>query len=260
MKYWDDYANTIKNDPIGASGGRHLVEIENNFILEQLKKRKFNTMLEIGCGNGQRTTLFSKYVQKNVLGIDYSKNMIREAKRSLTDKPKSIQKKIVFQKCNVFDLPPKKFDVIISCRCFINLSTHKKQVQLFRKLYDHLNSNGSLIIAEISLEGMKNLNKIRKLYGLPSMTPRWHNLHINEKYTFPKINSLFKIKRFNRAGPFYYISRVLHPAFTHPDQPNSESKMNEIALITDNIFNSNNLDKQNFEQFGAHLLIHFIKK
>jgi ubiquinone/menaquinone biosynthesis C-methylase UbiE len=257
--FWDEYAQKIKNDPHGASGSKHFVELENDFIISELKLKKYNTLLDIGCGNGQRTILFSKYIKKKVTGIDYSEKMINEAQKSLLKKSKSLKQKITFGTQDVFELSNQKYDVIISCRCLINQPTHKEQVELIKKLHKKLNKNGSLIIAEISKEGTQRVNQIRKFYDLPPLNPRWHNLHINEKYTFPKIKNFLKIKKISRAGHYYFISRILNPAISFPKPPDPNSKINDIALKSERINNSKLNKDALFEEFGAHLLVHFKK-
>ena len=59
--FWNEFALTSKDNKFGASGGKHLVDIENQFIFNSLKTKKSKFMIDIGCGNGQRTLLFSKY-------------------------------------------------------------------------------------------------------------------------------------------------------------------------------------------------------
>jgi len=235
-EFWNDFATKSKDNRFGASGGRHLVDIEDDFILSALKKIKPNSLLDIGCGNGQRTLIFSKYAKKNALGIDYSEKMIEEAWLMLKKQSKSVRNKLSFENIDIHRLPSKeKFDVIISCRCFINQTTPANQIKLFEILHNRLNSKGSLLIAEISQEGMKRLNSLRIQYKLKPMKPRWHNLHINEKLVFSKIKRLFHIKKIRRAGTFYFLSRVFHPAIVFPKDPEQESIINEIALRSENI-------------------------
>ena len=78
-KHWNQYAKQHKFDPSGASYDSNLVELENYFIISKLKKIKPKSLLDIGCGNGQRTKLFSRYVKEKTLGIDYAENMIKQA-------------------------------------------------------------------------------------------------------------------------------------------------------------------------------------
>ena len=80
--FWNEFALTSKDNKFGASGGRHLVDIENQFIFNSLKTKKSRSMIDIGCGNGQRTILFSKY-SKKTLGIDYSEQMVVLVQRSM---------------------------------------------------------------------------------------------------------------------------------------------------------------------------------
>ena len=108
-KFWNEYAKRSKDNPFGASGGRHLVEIENQFILSELQTRKFESLLDIGCGNGQRTLLFSKYISKKSLGIDYSERMIEEAKNLLSKQPNSIKNKLSFENLDIHKFSNKEF-------------------------------------------------------------------------------------------------------------------------------------------------------
>jgi cyclopropane fatty-acyl-phospholipid synthase-like methyltransferase len=255
--FWDEFALKSKNNTFGASGGRHLVEIENKFIFKNLKLQKPKNLLDIGCGNGQRTINFSKF-SKKTLGIDYSSQMIFEAKKLV--KNKKMYEKTSFEVFDVNKFPDKEsFDQIISCRCIINQTSTNNQVKLFKKLHKILKPGGSIILTEISKQGIKNLNDIRKKYDLPPMTKRWHNLHIDEKKVFPEIKKLFNVKDLQRAGTFYFLSRVIYPALILPKEPEPESKMNKLSLISDVLLK--NRDSHNsLENFGAHLMMNLIKK
>jgi len=258
-EFWNEFSKKAKDCPYGASGNKHLVEIENMFIESILKKINPKTILDMGCGNGQRTLLFSNYAENKIVGVDYSEAMINEANELLQKQNETIKKKLTFKKDDVNNFTnDTTFDVIISCRCIINQPSHEKQIELFHQISDKLNHNGSLIIAEISMEGMERLNKIRNEYHIPPMHERWHNLHINEKIIFPEIKKIFTIKNIQRVGVFYFISRVLHPALTYPKEPEAEAKINDIAVISQPILDKE--DENTLEKYGAHLLMHLIKK
>ncbi len=259
QEFWNKFALSSKDNKFGASGGRHLVDIENQFIFNILKRKKSNFMLDIGCGNGQRTLLFSKY-SKKTLGIDYSEQMIYEARKNLKTKPVLLHKKIDFHVEDINKFSSNQlFDTIISCRCIINQTSTLNQIILLKKLHGMLKPNGSLIIAEISKQGMERVNVMRKIYDLPPMNKRWHNLHIDEEKVFPKIKNNFKITDIKRAGTFYFLSRIFYPSTIFPKEPKPESKINELALkseiLMNDLFSENSLD-----YFGGHLLIHLIKK
>jgi len=264
-KFWDEYAKKSKQNPFGAHTDSHVVKLENDFIISELKTKNFKSLLDIGCGNGQRTILFSKYVKGKLLGIDYSDEMIDFAKFILSKEKKSVKNKVSFEARDIQNFHNKtKFDVIVSCRCFVNQVSHSDQIKLFKKLHARLNPHGSLIIAEISQEGNKRLIDMRKKHGLNPTKPRNRktlNLYVSETKVFPKIRNLFKIKKIQRGGVFYYITRIIHPVLVSPKEPKSDAKINDVGLKSEFIIQKVIPHaKNNFEDYGEHLLVHFIKK
>jgi len=260
--FWNEYAKKFKDNPTGAHSDKYLVELEDKFIELVLKLKKPSTLLDIGCGNGQRTIRFSKFVKDKTTGVDYSKDMIKECDRLLLKQKKNIQNKISF---NLLDAKMinelDSFDVITSCRCLVNQTSSKKQVELFNLIHSKLKKNGSLIIAEGSEDGLKKLNSLRKIFGLKKIKVPWHNLPINEKYVFPKILKLFKINQISRLGTFFFLSRIIHPAIVYPNEPNANTIFNQISSKAEILLNKENVDfVELIENYGSHLLIHFIKK
>jgi len=73
--FWDKYSKKAKNRKFGAHSDSYIVDLENEFIVKQLKKIKASSLLDIGCGNSQRTLLFQKHISEKTVGIDYSKQM-----------------------------------------------------------------------------------------------------------------------------------------------------------------------------------------
>jgi SAM-dependent methyltransferase len=258
-EFWNDYSKKSKNNPFGAHSDKHVVDLENNFILNILEQNNFKSLLDVGCGNGQRTLLFSKHIDGHVKGIDYSEEMILEAKKLLKQQDDLFQKKISFDVEDVNNIEDSSLDVILSCRCLINQPSSQSQINTLKSLYTKLKTGGSLIIAEQSLNGIERLNDFRKKFDLPPITIRWYNVPIDEKVVFPEIDDLFKINSISRLGVFYYVSRVLNPALVFPDDPNPNSKINELGKKTELVIQDDSLE-HSFEQYGAQLLVHFIKK
>ena len=259
-KFWEKDALEKKDNPIGTHSDPFLVELENNFIITSLKSRKIKNLLDIGCGNGQRTIMFSRFVKRHTTGIDYSANMIDQAKMLLSKQPFSIRKKISFEVSDIQKFEGKeKFDAIISCRCFINQTSYENQIKLFKSLNKILSSRGSLIIAEGSHEGYTYLNSLRKQFGLKPIKIPWYNLPIKEKIILPKIKNLFKISNLKRLGAYYYLTRVIHPALVYPKNPNPKSKINELSMKSEYLLSNERLNFDSLDKCGAHLLIHFKK-
>lgn len=261
-QFWEKYAVKKRESPSGAHSDWHIVNLENRFLISQLDIIKPKSLLEIGCGNGQRTLLMSRQVRGTVKGIDYSHEMIKQAKKMLAKKKNSLKKRITFETSDILQYDDEnKYDVIVSCRCIINQINSQSQWKLFEKLYQLLKANGSLIIAEGSHEGYKRLNNYRKKFGLEPINVAWYNIPIREKTLFPKLKKKFKIIKINRLGTYYYYSRIIYPLVIFPKKPNVNNKINDLALENEIEYQSFFDDSNNiYEKYGAHLLVHLIKK
>jgi len=112
-EFWNEYAKKSKDNPFGAHSDSDVVELENNFIVSELKSRKTNSLLDIGCGNGQRTILFSQLIDGKAKGIDYSEIMINEAKALLEKQSSEIKNNVSFEVGDVNDLENLKYDYLI---------------------------------------------------------------------------------------------------------------------------------------------------
>jgi SAM-dependent methyltransferase len=130
---------------------------------------------------------------------------------------------------------PQKFDVVLSERCLINLPNWEEQREGLRRMREHLNVDGHLILVENFKGGLAQLNRLRASLDLPPISERWHNNYLPddefEEFIADRRNG-FNIRRRENIGNLYYIlSRVLYaklaadagvePAYDHP--------INEIA-------------------------------
>lgn len=259
--FWNDYVHKNKRYLFGAHTDKHIIKLENDFITSILKKKRKSTLLDIGCGNGQRTMIFSKYIKDKALGIDYSENMINEAKNFLNKQTIQTRKKISYEIQDIHSFNhDKKFDIIISCRSLINQPNTATQIKVFQKAHNLLKKGGSFIIAEESQEGISKLNNLRKKVGLKPISIRWHNLPLKEIQIFHKIKNQYKLEKLRRLGVYYFISRVIHPTLVYPKEPNPNAKINDIALKFEKIFGGKHNDELNdLEKFGVVFLAHFKK-
>ncbi|MFA7418024.1 MAG: class I SAM-dependent methyltransferase [Acholeplasma sp.] len=74
-KFRTDFTQTF-NDPWGIN---YASTIE--FIIDQLRKENFETLLDIGCGDGRLTKeILFDLPNKNIIGVDYSERAISLAK------------------------------------------------------------------------------------------------------------------------------------------------------------------------------------
>ena len=64
----------------------------------------------------------------------------------------------------------KKFDYIISKRAIQNILSAKIQLKIIDNLGLHLRKSGKVILVESSSNAQKNINEMRKKYGLKKLS------------------------------------------------------------------------------------------
>lgn len=192
---------------------------------------KNDRVLDVGCGNGHSTRILSRFC-KEIIGIDYSEAMINRAREESRKKRKTSLKHPIFFQCDALDLNPSlfgTFDVVISERCLINLSSFEKQKKAIANIASVLKPKGKFIFIEGSADGRKVLNKFRKMVGLSAMPRVWHNIDFKETETVRYLKNFFMMDEYKHFGVYDFISRVVHPLLVSPEEPKYDAKINEIA-------------------------------
>lgn len=115
------------------------IAMHKNKILSLLNLKKSDKVLDLGCGTGRLTTQISKKV-KNVVGVDFSKDMLNIAKEK-SKKNSNIQYKYL----NITKRLPfkdKSFDKVLS----ILVVNHIKQLdKLLKEVYHILKPRGLFV-------------------------------------------------------------------------------------------------------------------
>ncbi len=97
---WEKKSNVFKNKIFNT------IQERNFYVIDQIKKYKLKSLVDIGCGSGDLCFEASKITDKSV-GIDFSKNMIRIAKKNFKSK------NLNFFHQNFFDcIPVEKFECL----------------------------------------------------------------------------------------------------------------------------------------------------
>jgi SAM-dependent methyltransferase len=233
-KYWEDRANMYKVNPKATTDDIWLRKIEIKSIKRVLKLIKNKKdVLDIGCGDGFSTLDIAKsFPNSNFIGGDYSSQMIDNA--NLLAKEMRIPKeKINFLILDVIDMClNKKFDVIISDRCLINLPSRELQQKAIREIYNSLKKGGYYIMVENFIEGHNKMNELRRKLKIKEIPIRWHNLFFDEKFLKNKIIKLFNLeKRENISSIYYLITRVVYSKICQSDnkQPEYDNIFYQIA-------------------------------
>ena len=100
---------------------------KRKFLLNKLKELKFKTVLELGCGNGELSSLI-KFFNCHLTGLDISKDRIKLNK--------SLDKNLHY---DVFDYSDKtKFDLVICSHFLLHIEPDKVK-QVIEKMIDYSN-------------------------------------------------------------------------------------------------------------------------
>lgn len=115
--------------------------IRLNFTIKLLKQKKFQKILDVGCGSaGPMIRILNEGF--SVKGFDYSKEMVKEAKKELNKA--GFSEDLVFYGDIEKKIPiNEKFDAIIAYGVFPHLLNEKKSLLNMKKL---LNDRGEMFI------------------------------------------------------------------------------------------------------------------
>lgn len=226
LEYWNQKAKELKELPQATMRDVQLRLLEIDLILGQLKED--DEVLDVGCGNGFATAIFSEKV-KSITGIDFSSEMVDQADTML--KQKQGRNNISFKQMDVLNLsyPEDSFDVVISERCLINLRSWEEQQKAMLEIKRVVKKGGRYLMIEGTTDGLDKLNNLRESYGLHRIEKHWHNLLFDDDELMAFIKKEFITQEIISLGTYYFISRVVHPLMVLPDEPKFEAKINEVA-------------------------------
>ena len=131
--YYLDYCQTF----IGISHPCHnqMTRAQWHYISENLPQKELFS-LDLGCGTSPFFHFFQERIKDGSMGIDQSQQAL--------DYSSSKHPRVLYKKENLeFFNPTEKFDLIISIDGLYNLSNYS---DLLESLYNHLNSDGKLIL------------------------------------------------------------------------------------------------------------------
>lgn len=230
QKYWDTKAKVLGTSLSATMQDVELRKVEIEVLLEQLRPN--DIVLDVGCGNGAATALFMEKV-KHIIGIDFSSEMIQQARKIAGGIP-GAKERISFQQKNVLDLSSydkNSFDTVISERCLINLKNWEEQQRAILEIKRVLKKGGIFLLVESTIQGLENLNAMRRQFNLGVIEKHWHNVFLDEVKLLDFLRQHFEIARIRKFGTYFFISRVVHPLLLAPAEPSFCSKINEVARV-----------------------------
>lgn len=232
-EFWEDRARSVG----AAEEVTHRDVWQRWLEIEHLKRlvQSSDRVIDIGCGNGYTTLRLAPLVRE-IVGVDYSEEMVRRADEALrTEGVKTPNAR--FAVMDVLNLGPERFgrfDVAITERCLINLPGWPEQKRAIANIAGVLVPGGRYLFIEGSQEGRARLNELRQSVGLEPMPPVWHNRDFQEGPLLEFVEQYFEVRQRLHLGIYDLIARVAHPLMVAPAQPDYKARINragaEIAL------------------------------
>jgi len=214
-------------------------------VVELIKGRC--KVLDIGCGTGF-STLFYGEVVGEIIGADYTADMITIARRFLDDpsyyeqvmehyspdhRP-ALRGNVRFAHGDILglDYPAGSFDAVIAERVLVNLPTRDLQDKAVAEVARVLSPGGVWILAEASEQGHKCIDGFRQMFGLPVLEKYWHNLYVDEAHLELVLERMgFSIRELRRFETYQFLTKVIHPHIVAPEEPQFFAGINKAAWI-----------------------------
>lgn len=225
LKFWEGKALREGSCYKASWGDLDAINLEVGFISGKIAP--FNKVLDVGCSNGYSAVEQLKRKTIDIVGVDFSQAMIREAKKR---KRESKLETIKFCQGDVRDLKFKNnfFDVVYTTRVLINLPTWESQEQGILECLRVCKPGGTVLLLEAFWEPLVKLNAIRAVAGLGSLVEHDFNRYIKKAKLETFLNSFQGKIRYSNvdfSSTYYLGSRFIreltdnykeYPGYTNP--------------------------------------------
>lgn len=219
--------------------------LEQEAILSEVINRE--NMLEVGCGDGRNAINIAKRTGITTIdAFDFSRGMIKFAKQNA--KKENVENINFFSHsiCDLKDID-KQYDLIISKRALINLLSYGEQIEAIQNISRLLRKGGVYLMCESSLDGLRNINRARRMLSLPEIKMPWHNKYFEESKLEEDVGFLKLEKKKCFSSLYYFLSRVVNAFHAKAGglEPQYDSAINRVAL---------KLNEDNFTQYAQVVL------
>jgi ubiquinone/menaquinone biosynthesis C-methylase UbiE len=216
--FWDSQGNTFGDSHFASWGDKYAIELEISVIGQYLENNDF--VLDVGCANGYSTfKQFEKNPTLKLIGIDFSKSMIKNANKKLNAAPQTDN--LLFDVGDILKLNfnDNQFNKVYTTRVLINLSTWEQQLIGLNELLRVTKIGGKVIISEGFFEPFIKLNAIRLLAGLSPLVEHDFNRYLKNSRLEEYLKQKELIFEKNDFSSVYYLgSRFIREFVTDIDK------------------------------------------
>ncbi len=251
------------------------IQERNFYVVDKIKELNINSLIDVGCGTGDLSYDASNYVKKSV-GIDFSNNMIKLAKKKF----KKVN--LEYYKKNFFELNDnEKFDCL-SANGFIEYLSLKDIVKFLKVSKKIVKKNKYIIFGTRNrLFNLFSLNKFsenelkrnsfKKFYeeSIALTQIQFKDFAKLKKNKFDEV--LFKqpkttvnVDRRHQFSPLQLIDVLnqnkwepidIYPIHYHPTVPNKYNKSTEGKIFSNFVYLSKDKNKMPFIPYSSSFMI-----
>lgn len=202
LGYWD-------RPEVASMYDKHLLAAEIDLLRPRIPPG--SKLLDAGCGEGEATAAYAELPGVVVHGVDFSRTRLALAAERLRGRANVTLKRIdLLEPHGLGD----DYDVVVSQRFLINVTERHLQERVLATLMACLKPGGRLLLLEGSQAGEAELNALRAALGQPALTPRWHNLFLEDAtlVCFMARQGCTLLEQ-DGLGAYFLLTRGLRPCF-----------------------------------------------
>lgn len=212
QRYWTEQAGKY-GQSVSASWSDHcVIEMEIREILKYITNH--DAVIDIGCANGYTTIQLASQKEIEIRGVDYIPEMIEQANLRLSEIKSNLLGTVSFKCGNIVDLDESSntYDKVIVIRVLINLHSWNYQLKGLQETIRVLKPGGLLLLSEATLQGWRNINKLRNEWALSDIPIPSFNCYIDRDNIVDAVSNQLKlIEIVNFASTYYVGTRLLKP-------------------------------------------------
>ncbi len=239
-EYWDQRAREAAGKPTATTDDVHLRELEHRTLVRMIEGLGVEApeVLDIGCGDGLTTLRVARDLPRARLhGVDFAESMVAAAARRLeSEADGAVRARLTFRQADVTELEAaldgRRFDVVTSGRCLINLPTPELQRRAVEQIATAVRPGGTYIAIENFVEGQAAMNQARAAVGLPEIPVRWHNRFMSEAELRAWAEPGFESVEFvDFSSAYYFATRVVYSGMCamRGEKPDYDHEIHRLA-------------------------------
>lgn len=224
---------------------QNLRRLEERVVLKYLEP-EFD-LLDIGCGDGESTLTYAQHV-KRCLGIERSELLRTRAAESIAQAGLD---NIEIVDGDILDLDAYacQFDVAVTQRVIINMTSWEMQQEALEQVRATLRPGGIYVMIENTFEGHDAMNDWRTRMGLPKISRHWHNLYLQHDLLMDYLGERFEILGHHTFDLYYLLTRIYANLFASFEGFGKTAKKDNIFTQIDAAA------RQLYEELGGEVTI-----